>query len=87
METYPPGETTNCEECGKPIAASLPGSALCCRCRYGQMQDTAEPRHEPDAYEMMRRNDARFLSRPAPDFLVCCHQCGLEAHRCNCNDQ
>lgn len=72
-----------CMRCGKPIAA---GDALCCRCRYGQMVERTEPR-EPDALEMMRRNDARFLSRPsADDMLHVCHQCGLPGKSCACRE-
>lgn len=58
--TTPP-EATNCEKCGKAIAAMPAGDALCCRCRYGQMVEREEPR-EPDALEMMRRHDAVWLA-------------------------
>lgn len=75
----------NCQECGKPIAAALPGSALCVRCRYGQMQNSADPRREPDALELMRRNDAMFNARGHPDYLVVCHTCGLEPKSCACH--
>lgn len=79
-------EATSCERCGKAIAAMPEGEALCCRCRYGQMVERAEP-HEPDAPDMMRRNDARFLSRPSTDdMLHVCHQCGLPGKNCACHE-
>lgn len=48
----------SCSNCGTPIAA---GAVLCCRCNYGQMVEH-QGEHVRDAFDMMRRNDATFLS-------------------------
>lgn len=78
-------ESLNCRECGKPIAAAWSASALCVRCRYGQMVNREDARHEPDALELMRRNAAMFNARGHPDYLVVCHTCGLEPKSCACH--
>ena len=56
-----PNEVTNCERCGKDIAAALEGEALCCRCRYGQLVEH-EGEHVRDAVDEMRRHDSLFLA-------------------------
>lgn len=56
-----PNEVTNCERCGKDIAAALEGEALCCRCRYGQLVEH-DGGHVWDAFDQMRRHDATFLA-------------------------
>lgn len=76
-------ESTTCRKCGKAIAAQATEEALCCRCRYGQLVEKGETR-EPDAFELMRRHDAKWAHQQAPDSTALCPQCGLEYRTCQC---